>query len=130
MRTPSLRRFGGVIAIISPSLRGPRLGAERNCACARGRTQRGEERLLAVDASFISIDGDVERCAHAERCEFRKQCVGVVIGSGDAVQCADPQRRDQRVVRQRRRFGCVDGTADELSRSAFRDGVIDGFRVR
>ena len=37
--------------------------------------------------------------------------------SSDAVQCADAQRRDQRVVRQRRRLCSIYGAAHELSRA-------------
>ena len=92
MRTPSLRGVGGVlIAIISPPLRGPLLGAEcRWLTALCGRTESREQCLFAVNASFYAVHRNEERCAHAECCEPREQTVRIIV-RGDAVERADAQ---------------------------------------
>ena len=89
---PPLRRVLVTSVVVSPSLRGPRLGAERwRLTALRSRTENREQRLFAVNARFFAVHRDEERCTHAERCEPREQTVRVVLSS-DAVECADAQR--------------------------------------
>ena len=56
MRTPSLRRVDRVIAIISPSLRGARLGTKRwRLTALRSRTECSKQCLFAINSRFFAV---------------------------------------------------------------------------